>query len=359
MAILGIPPPYRILILGVLLMIQLSCKTGNNSTSTVAPKIDSILTNIKANDLFNSETISKGIHFIGLDNDSTYLVLVDSFNVTVMEISDSNNKIVIRNDKFIEQVVCKDSSVILFNFEDKVINKLTFLEGSIHKHRITKIDIPSIFNDSIFCYSIFSAPLCAIDTNSFLIPYRAFNETPNMVDDYSTLYVSQSSKIFTIKKILPFASYIRKSYDYYKSILLSFDSKSNTIFYTFQKCSYLYSFSISTNKIDSVKIENFKSVEYDSTKVKDHTYLRKYMAETDLNTNISIDESSRIYVVTKNSQDEVMNSEINIYNNKLEKLLNYETKQELYGTFAFTRKESFYILDTSNKYLKYTFFKQL
>jgi hypothetical protein len=355
MAILTNTSQYPIWILGVFFSIQCACLPNSKNNLISNPQIDSLISNVETSNLFNSETILKGIHFMNLSNGDSYYVLADSNNVTIMDVTDSSKKIKLNIYHMIDQIACKDSSILCFNFTENLIYKTTFLKGNYKNYEATTIEIPKIFNDSIFCYNIYSAPVVAIDTTSFLIPYRAFNETPNMIDGYSTIFLFKKNNNYTFKKIIPFAKYIRTSYDYYKSVILAYDSKSKKILYTFQKSNFLYSLSIIDDRIDSVEIENFVYNEYDSTKIIDRTYLRKYISETDVNTNIVIDDSSKIYLLKKNRKENRMKYEISIFSNKLEKLNTYETKQKLFSSFAFTKKNKLFILNSSNSYFIFCF----
>lgn len=355
MAILIKNPQYHFLVLGLFLIMHLSCTINKKKNSNIIPSIDSFKTNVDANKLFNSETIAKGIHYITLTNDSTYFVLPNNNSIIIMDILDSSKKILINGNLNIEQLVCKDSSIICFDFTNNIFTKVTILNGDINKRLMSTSKIPKIFDDYIFCYSAYSAPLLAIDTNSFLIPYRVYNESPNMTDSFSTIFLRKEKNEYHFSKIIPFADYIQRGYDYYKSTLLSYDLKSNKIFYTFQKSNFLYSINIKTNRIDSVMLENFQSKDYDSTKITDFTYLREYMADVDINTNILVDNNSRILIIKKNNLSNKSKSEISIFDNNLKKLANYETPNELFGTFSFEKNNKLYILNSKKQYNIFNF----
>lgn len=345
----------KCLIGGLFFFTGISCNTnGGDLTHDVT--INSMVVKFDMEKVTDEYSWVNGTEFISI-NDTPYLCMYDAEtnNIIVANVYEDTPTLQFTLPDEIDAFWAKDNALEYVCKDD--LSKVRTI--SIDKHNRNKWTfdeyvIPKLFNDSFFISSIYLSKVVALKNNDLLIPYRARNESPNLLDTFAYIHFKEENGILKDHKMIKNPSILMKEYEYLRFPICTYYSVNESIFYTFHKGDSLYSYSFIDNSTKSVKLDPLDTKKFDA-KPNDVTFLRKYLKDNDKIERIIVTPKGFIYLFMTNNSKSKSKSTIVVYNNNLVKVAELKLTEQLDPSIGFVKNEKIFIYKASSHNQFYSF----
>jgi hypothetical protein len=207
-----------------------------------------------------------------------------------------------------------------------------------------------ITNDTIIYFPYIFSGVVPISEDSILIPYRMAEKEINPVDTTSYLLLNKlQNKWRLVKKIANYPDF----YNHYKEYLIlplsSYNSNSNSLFYTFQKLPMLFKLNLTTNQTSKSNFYEMDTLAFNGKNCSNVGYIRKYVMDNDCNSKIFCCDSNVFVLVKKKADSKIKYSLIAFdYSLKILKTVNIE--EDLLPDYSFILNNQLYVKNSKNYY---------
>jgi hypothetical protein len=326
-----ITKPY--LIIGrALLLVNILLYSCNNKTQTISYYNTNKIADFKEIDN-NSKIFVFGAHFIKINGKTEYMTYLSSQDT--IEILNLKNGKIFKKIKLAtnaSSICSKDSSVYVFyensNKYQKIIISNIYSEG----YKVYNLNLLPIFNENIFISTFSNTKIFIIDSTKILFPFRVKNETHNLIDTFSYLFLNEKNPETSYK----LATYPEESrFDYLFKTISTFDYNKNNFIYTNQKSNKIHIVSLKNKSEEIFEIDKLENISFPEDKLRNISFIRKYIKQNDKVSNILVDNNSCIYIIVKFNETNNSKYRIYAYQTIDKTLIHIDIDFEIYSDMAY------------------------
>jgi len=324
--------------IGVFIFFGQACSTRKGGYSIL--HIDSTILSMNAKQIYNDYEPVYSFHYLFFKNKTYIACLKNDTTVVLKNVFEDGSEHLLFVPGKIHSIGSRDSSlVILYNLNALKIITFHKDDDLTEFNSLIKM-VPPVFNDTLFVYVGTGTCIQCIDSNQLLIPYGQINNTLNYLDTDAYMYTSinKTDTVVTHPMIKTPVEYL-SGYEYYTASITDYNAHNNCLYYTFNKRNYLYRLNIAGGKLDSVEITSFKTTPFPGDKMRNLSYVRKYVYLNDKNTKI-VTDSNYIYLIVRNHDKTY---DIRLFSEQLTPLGRTTTNKDLFPEMAFMKNHTLYV----------------
>ncbi len=343
----------------------LGCRENNNNEQNVVAKIvvDSIALSINPKNYIAQANLENGFVFL-TEGDSVAVCYVDKISKQIQIVNfltgrllseiQLNKDFLISDEDGARMIMGHiGNEIYCITPQNNLMTKIHFLQSDFSAYDVEYISVPAMkpFSDSLFFSKPAETELLLL-SNRVAIPYGNSESTFENLKDKNIFYqlTEKSKNNFESKPVAETPAYFLNHFDMLSKIVAATDDANERYIYTFQKSKTLYTFSPLTNTFDSTSIDNFTTIDQDTTKKGSFTYLRNYMDSNDRNAKLLINKSGKIFLFKINHQGSESKYDIIVYNSNLKRINTLHFNASLNLTLSYAKEEKIFVPNADGRF---------